>query len=71
MRVFMTGGGGFLGTALRRSLQGEVTAPGSKEADLTREGSLDRYTDKYDVIYHLAAWTQAGDFCLSIRASSG
>ena len=60
----MTGGGGFFGTALRKSLEGDVTAPSSKDADLTREASLERFTDKYDVIYHLAAWTQAGDFCL-------
>jgi GDP-L-fucose synthase len=39
---------------------------GSKNCDLTKQGSLDPFNDRaYDQIYHLAAWTQAGDFCLS------
>ncbi len=43
----------------------EVTALGSKSGDLTVSGSLDRFNStRYDIIYHLAAWTQAGDFCL-------
>jgi GDP-L-fucose synthase len=42
-----------------------VVRLGSRDADLTKQGSLDRFSDrKYDHIYHLAAWTQAGDFCL-------
>lgn len=68
MRVFITGAGGFLGTALSRALKGrgdELTAPNSRDADLTRQGALDRYSSqRYEAIYHLAAWTQAGDFCL-------
>ena len=67
MKIFITGGHGFLGTALvkKLTLQGhEIVAPRSGECDLTHEQSLSKYTEKYDQIYHLAAWTQAGDFCL-------
>jgi GDP-L-fucose synthase len=37
----------------------------SKNCDLTQQASLNQYNAcSYDYIYHLAAWTQAGDFCL-------
>jgi GDP-L-fucose synthase len=67
MNVLITGGTGFLGTALACRLRADghaVTALGSRDADLTRTDALDRFDTPYDVIYHLAAWTQAGDFCL-------
>jgi len=49
-----------------------VVAPGSREANLTQAGSLDRFDDvRYDWIVHLAAWTQAGIFACGIRGSSG
>jgi GDP-L-fucose synthase len=68
MKAFVTGGGGFLGTALVRTLKGrgvEVANPTSREADLRREAGLAPYArEHYDLVYHLAAWTQAGDFCL-------
>ena len=41
-----------------------MTRLGSKDADLTRADALDRFAGPFDQIYHLAAWTQAGDFCL-------
>lgn len=67
MKIIVTGGTGFLGTALCRRLKeaGHAVARlGSQDADLRRPGSLDRFSDCFDLIYHLAAWTQAGDFCL-------
>lgn len=68
MKAFVTGGTGFLGTHLRRTLEergDEVVSVGSATADLRDPASLDRFSGPFDRIYHLAAWTQAGDFCLS------
>ncbi|WP_320664280.1 NAD-dependent epimerase/dehydratase family protein [Prochlorococcus sp. MIT 1223] len=70
MNIFITGGSGFLGRHLIRSLKREqgdnqITSPNSSECNLTIKDSLNDYSFiKYDRIYHLAAWTQAGDFCL-------
>jgi GDP-L-fucose synthase len=68
MRIFVTGGNGFLGHHLIDALRAaghEVTAPGSRDCDLTREGCFAPWKDvAFDRIWHLAAWTQAGDFCL-------
>ena len=68
MNILVTGATGFLGTALCRALEARghgVVRLGSRDADLTRYGSLERFSvASYDAIYHLAAWTQAGDFCL-------
>src|SRR5258708_15837094 len=68
MKALVTGATGFLGTHLCRALEGrgdEVVAVGSATADLRNPVSLDRFVGPFDRIYHLAAWTQAGDFCLS------
>jgi GDP-L-fucose synthase len=68
MKIFVTGAGGFLGTKLCKRLVTdghEVTAPSSKYCNLLDQSSLNKFeTVKYDQIFHLAAWTQAGDFCL-------
>lgn len=68
MKYFVTGGGGFLGSALLRALASDgnqIDAPRSRDCDLTNAGSLERFSsNRYDRIIHLAAWTQAGDFCL-------
>jgi GDP-L-fucose synthase len=69
MNIFVTGGNGFLGRFLIESLRQDghnVVCPTSKECDLTDDKSLNQFNDiKFDKIYHLAAWTQAGDFCLT------
>lgn len=69
MRIAVTGSSGFLGTALCGYLEHlgcELTRLTSANCDLRRPDSLAAYsTEKYQLIFHLAAWTQAGDFCLS------
>ena len=68
MKIFVTGGNGFLGSALKKHLidgSNEVVSPTSEECNLVLEDSLKKFEDEdFDQIYHLAAWTQAGDFCL-------
>lgn len=69
MRILVTGASGFLGRALSAHLEAcghEVTGLSSRDCDLTRGDSLERRLEgqRYERIYHLAAWTQAGDFCL-------
>ncbi|MGQ0636929.1 MAG: NAD-dependent epimerase/dehydratase family protein [Planctomycetaceae bacterium] len=68
MHIFVTGGTGFLGAALCAQLRAaghSVVAVGSRTCDLTRDGTLVAFDgERFDRIYHLAAWTQAGDFCL-------
>jgi GDP-L-fucose synthase len=68
MHILVTGASGFLGRFLCKELlaQGhELVQLDSKKADLTKEQALEPYQDlRFDQIYHLAAWTQAGDFCL-------
>lgn len=68
MKTLVTGASGFLGTALCAKLEADgqdVVKLNSKNCDLTREASLLNFNDHYyDHIYHLAAWTQAGDFAV-------
>ncbi|MDP1835051.1 MAG: NAD-dependent epimerase/dehydratase family protein [Chlamydiales bacterium] len=68
MKILVTGATGFLGTVLCKQLEENghiVTRLNSKNCDLTQTESLERFqSTAYDQIYHLAAWTQAGDFCL-------
>lgn len=68
MNVLVTGASGFLGKSLCQKLRqgGHTVLPlSSQDADLTRDDSLLRFKQPlYDCIYHLAAWTQAGEFCL-------
>lgn len=68
MNILVTGATGFLGTALCARLEADghvLTRLNSRNADLTQAESLNQFSDcAFDQIYHLAAWTQAGDFCL-------
>ena len=69
MRILVAGATGFLGTALCRRLEQQghqLERLNSSNCDLRRASSLEAFSSvAYDQIYHLAAWTQAGDFCLS------
>jgi len=68
MKVLVTGGTGFLGRHLVPDLErqgAEVTIINSKNCNLVEKENLLQFQDtKFDRIYHLAAWTKAGDFCL-------
>ncbi|MES1222462.1 MAG: NAD-dependent epimerase/dehydratase family protein [Bacteroidota bacterium] len=68
MNILITGASGFMGKTLSSSLandENKLVLLNSRSADLTKDTTLLNYNDlKYDFIYHLAAWTQAGDFCL-------
>lgn len=68
MIILVTGASGFLGTHLCRNLEKAghaVVRLNSRNCDLTRPDSLEAFNDRtYDQIFHLAAWTRAGDFCL-------
>lgn len=68
MHILITGATGFLGTALSARLRAQghrVLGLGSRQCDLTQSSALERFNDlPFEQIYHLAAWTQAGDFCL-------
>ncbi len=68
MTILVTGATGFLGTALCSRLREaghSVVGFGSRQCDLTTPAVLEQFNDRrYDQIWHLAAWTQAGDFCL-------
>src|SRR4051812_39383760 len=68
MNILVTGASGFLGGHLCRGLEAEghkLTRLNSTNCDLTRSDSLQAFSGtQFHQIYHLAAWTQAGDFCL-------
>lgn len=67
-RILITGSSGFLGQHLVKFLQKKkykLTLINSKNCDLTDYKNLKKFSKiKFDIIFHLAAWTQAGDFCL-------
>jgi GDP-L-fucose synthase len=66
--ALVTGATGYLGSALVPALGAlgmDVVALGSRDADLRLDGALAPYSHRrFDLVFHLAAWTEAGDFCL-------
>ena len=68
MNIIVTGGSGFLGQALCKKLQEfdhNVISLSSKDANLLDINALDKYNNiNFEKIFHLATWTQAGDFCI-------
>lgn len=66
-KVIVIGGTGFIGRALVKRLElmnCDVVVVGSGDADLRDPKALDKFGTNYDTVFHLAAWTQAGDFCV-------
>ncbi len=66
-KVFVSGASGFLGKFFIQYLKKKnfiIVNPRSKACNLLKQNSLNKYKTKFDYIFHLAAWTQAGDFCL-------
>ena len=66
-RVLVTGASGFLGRFLIPQLKKKfiVDVTNSRQHNLVKDNSLLKFNKyKYYEIFHLAAWTQAGDFCL-------
>lgn len=68
MKVLVTGATGFLGRHLvkkLRNLKYDVDISNTKIASLSNLENLKIYNDrKFDYIFHLAAKTKAGDYCL-------
>ena len=68
MKCLVTGATGFLGRHLVPFLEKkgiEIVGIHSKNCNLVDKENLLQFKDeKFDRIYHLAAWTKAGDFCL-------
>lgn len=68
MRILLTGGNGFLGRHFKVALiqlGHEVHAPTRSTLELTNIKSYASLRNNFDLILHLAAHTQAGDWCLS------
>jgi len=72
MKVLVTGISGFLGRHLKKKLDElgwEVLISNTKVANLMDDKNLHVYNDvKFDYIFHLAAHTKAGDWCLYHKA---
>ena len=72
MKCLVTGATGFLGKVLCPYLkqQGhELVELSSANCDLRQAQALEAFNEhRFDEIYHLAIWMQAGDFCLKCPA---
>ena len=73
MKVLVTGISGFLGRHLRKELEErgwEIYISNTKVANVMDDKNLHVYNDvKFDYIFHLAAHTKAGDWCLYNKGS--
>lgn len=69
MNILVTGGTGFLGTHLVRRLESQghdVYVSNTRQYNLDKiENLYDLNNIKFDYIFHLAAATKAGDYCLT------
>lgn len=69
MNILVTGASGFLGRTLCPFLRKKghaVVEASTKNCNLLHPHSLDQFNnEQFDQIYHLAVWTQSGDFCLT------
>lgn len=69
MNILVTGGTGFLGTHLVRRLESQghdVYVSNTRQYNLDKiENLYDLNSIKFDYIFHLAAATKAGDYCLT------
>ena len=72
MNFLITGGSGFVGKNLYKRIKvnsdknDNIISLSSKDADLRHATSLEKFNNiKFDKIYHLATWHQAGDFSLT------
>ena len=70
MKALVTGATGFFGQHLVRELETlnyDASISNSKIANLENIDNLKCYDDiKFDYIFHLAAVTKAGDYCLKL-----
>ncbi len=65
--ILILGASGFLGRFLIKNFNHKnvnLLSPTSKEVNLLNYSDLLNLNNAYDEIYYLAAWTEAGDFCL-------
>lgn len=68
MKILITGGSGFVGKNLYSKLynkKNKIISLSSKNFDMRIQNNFKKLKKiKFDKIFHLAAWTQAGDFSL-------
>ena len=65
--ILILGASGFLGRFLIKNLNNSnsnLYFPTSKEVNLLNYSDLKNINTNFEEIFYLAAWTQAGDFCL-------